>query len=442
MGRRITHNFMRPGMVLLLLGSIALASLLQACGGSTETATQVPAQGAVNGTSSDESLFGVGPDGAQIAADRTISYAGAASQIENLDHDAIVAAHEQVMIQIYQDLLPSMVQIRVTQRLQNVRDLPSLPGHPDLPQGSLPDDFFRQGEGSGFVWDQEGHLVTNNHVVEGAERVTLVFADREELEAKVIGADPDSDLAVLEIQGNKDRIRPVVLGDSDALQVGQMAIAIGNPFGQQFTMTSGIVSALGRTISSSGSPFSIPEVIQTDAAMNPGNSGGPVLDRQGRVIGVSTQIASLSGYSSGVGFSVPINMVKKIIPALIEDGHYDYSWLGVSASTLPQDTAERMDMPRNTGGALIIRVSADSPAENAGLRGSDSTFNLEGVEFSLGGDIVVGINGSPVKVMDDMVAYLVSETRPGDKVQLDVIRDGGERITLEITLGQRPSDDR
>jgi 2-alkenal reductase len=276
-------------------------------------------------------------------------------------------------------------------------------------------------------------------VVEGADRVTVVFADRAEVEARVIGADPDSDLAVLELVEPKDNAVPVALGNSDVLRVGQMAVAIGNPFGQEFTMTTGIVSGLGRTIRSGSSRFSIPEVVQTDAPINPGNSGGPLLDRHGRVIGVNTQILSRSGVNSGVGFSVPINTAKRVIPALIEDGRYEYSWLGITGATLRSVVAERMDLPRDTQGALVIEVSEDSPAGRAGLRGSDGSFTLDGVEYPTGGDVIVAITGVPVRDMDDLIAYLVSKTRPGDTVPMEVMREGQERETLEVTLGKRPN---
>ena len=205
-------------------------------------------------------------------------------------------------------------------------------------------------------------------------------------------------------------------------------------------MTTGIVSALGRTIRSGGSPFSIPGVIQSDVAINPGNSGGPLLNWHGKVIGVNTQIISRSGASSGVGFSVPINTAKRVVPALIEEGRYEYSWLGISGSTLRADAAELMDLPRDTGGALVTLVAVDSPADKAVLRGSDRTAVLDGLDYPVGGDVIVSINGSEVDDMDDLIAYLAGNTRPGDKVTLGVVRDGG-REDLEVTLGARPDAD-
>ena len=346
-----------------------------------------------------------------------------------------VAAQEQVMVNIYKDLLPSVVHIRVSSKVDTGLLSPS---DPRIPAPQDPRDFFQQGEGSGFIWDDAGHIVTNYHVIEDADRVIVTFADRVQIEAKVIGTDPGSDLAVLELEEKKEGSRPVTLGDSDSLQVGQMAVAIGNPFGQQFTMTTGIVSALGRTINSSNSVFSIPEVVQTDAPINPGNSGGPLLDRFGRVIAINTQIISRSGVSSGVGFAVPISIAKRVIPALIEDGHYDYSWLGIIGSNLRSEIAVNMDLPKHTGGALVNQVIGDSPADDAGLKSSGETFIIDGIEFPSGGDVIVAIDGETITQMADLIAYLVSNTQPGDKVVMEVIRSGEGRIDLEVTLGKRP----
>ena len=405
-----------------LIAALVLGLVLAACSGSESTLAPATTAGATNSLPSSESTV-----------------ARLTPSIGDLDADMIVAAQEAVLVRLYETLLPSVVQIKVSQRIISGQTDPPLPNLPDVPLPDFPQDFFQQGEGSGFVWDEEGHIVTNNHVIQGADRVTVVFADRTELEAKVIGTDPDSDLAVLELSVPKKDAPPVVLADSDALKVGQMAVAIGNPFGQEFTMTTGIVSALGRTIRSDSSPFSIPEVIQADAPINPGNSGGPLLDRHGRVIGVNTRIISNSGVSSGVGFAIPINTAKRVIPALIEDGRYEYSWLGITGSSLRPEVAEQMDLPRDTGGALLILVSGGSPADRAGLRGGNSTFNHEGVEYSVGGDVIVAIDGSAIRDMDDLIAFLVGNTRPGDKVILEIIRDGQDREELEVTLGKRPA---
>lgn len=425
--------------------AFALAFLAAACGGSDPTATATATTTAASAQPENTAAAGAPIPQEEAVTSEVISTSDSSAPAATsapepetnakLDANAIVAAQEQVMVNIYRDLLPSVVHIRVSSSLDT--GLTS-PGDPRLPLPQDPRDFFQQGEGSGFVWDDDGHIVTNNHVIQDAERVTVTFADRVAIEATVIGTDPDSDLAVLELVESKADSRPAPLGDSDSLQVGQTAVAIGNPFGQQFTMTSGILSALGRTINSSNSVFSIPEVIQTDAPINPGNSGGPLLDRFGRVIGVNTQIISRSGVSSGVGFSVPINIAKRVIPALIEDGHYDYSWLGITGSSLRPEIAVHMELPKNTGGALIIQVSGGSPAEKAGLEGSGDTFTLDGAEFPSGGDVIVGIDGTTIDQMGDLIAYLVSNTQPGDTVVMDVIRGDEGLIELDVTLGKRP----
>jgi S1-C subfamily serine protease len=230
------------------------------------------------------------------------------------------------------------------------------------------------------------------------------------------------------------------LGDSDALQVGQLTIAIGNPYGQDFTMTSGIVSAVGRTIPSSNSTFSIPEVIQTDAAINPGNSGGPLLNRRGEVVGINTMIISESGSSDGVGFAIPINIAKQILPTLIAGEAYEYSWLGISGDSLIDEVTQAMNLPAGTQGVLIINVVQDSPAAKAGLRRSREVLTLAGQEYPFGGDIIAAIQGESITGMDDLITYLVDNTRPGDQVTLDLIRAGGERETVGVTLGARPKN--
>ena len=346
--------------------------------------------------------------------------------------DAIVLllAFEEVLSEIYESTLPSVVFIRVPnpaaaslQRFQNV-----------------PDELL-WGAGSGFVWDEEGHIVTNHHVVEGvvgtSEEVTVIFADSTRATGRVIGSDPHSDLAVIKLREGERDLQPVTLADSSAVRVGQFAVAIGAPFGQEFTMTSGIVSAVGRNISGQGQ-FTIPEVIQTDAAINPGNSGGPLLDRHGQVIGINTQIISRSGNFSGVGMAVPVNIAKRVVPPLIEDGEFDYPWLGVSISTVSSRYLEELGHPVGTTGALIVTVVEGSPADRAGLLGSDSFLEVDGVEYQAGGDIVVAINTHQVSGSSDLIAHLLYHNRPRDEVTLTVLRDG-QREEIEVTLGQRPS---
>jgi 2-alkenal reductase len=348
------------------------------------------------------------------------------------------SAEERLVARVYERVAPSVVHIRVVQQVSGGEgpgfEIPGWPNHPELPE-----DFFRRGEGSGFVWDKNGHIVTNYHVVQDAQDVEVTFLNGVTVPAELVGTDPDSDLAVLRVERSGDRLTPVALGDSDKVFVGQRAIAIGNPFGQEWTLTTGVVSALGRTQPSGTSQFSIPEMIQTDAAINPGNSGGPLLDREGNVIGVNTLILSEDRASAGVGFAIPVNIVDQVVPVLIEEGQYSYAWLGIVGRDLDRETALAMDLPADQRGALVIEVAEDGPAEEAGLQGSAETITRNGAVLQVGGDVIVAIDEERVHTMDDLIVYLVEETRPGQRVTLTVLRDGEER-TVGVTLGERPHE--
>lgn len=343
------------------------------------------------------------------------------------------SAEERLVANVYERVAPSVVHIRVVQHVSG-REGPriEIPGWPELPE-----DFYRRGEGSGFVWDRQGHIVTNYHVVRDARDVEVTFLDGGTLPAEIVGTDPDSDVAVLKVERAAERLSPVALGDSDRVFVGQRAIAIGNPFGQEWTLTTGVVSALGRTLPSGTSDFSIPEMIQTDAAINPGNSGGPLLDREGNVIGVNTMILSQYQASAGVGFAIPVNIVDQIVPVLIEEGTYTYAWLGIVGRNLDRETAMAMNLPAEQRGALVIEVVEDSPAAEAGLQGSDDTVTRDGATLQVGGDVIVAIDAQPVRTMDDLIVYLVKEAQPGERVTLSVLRNGRDR-QVEVTLGRRP----
>ena len=345
----------------------------------------------------------------------------------------VVAAQDQLLEDIYNSTLPSVVLIRVSRNLGSLAERPSIPDLPDIPN-----DFFERTGGTGFVWDDQGHIITNHHVVTEADRVIVVLPNRVEMEAEFLGSDPDSDLAVLKVSDPDGFLVPVTLGDSDQVKMGQLAVAIGNPFGQQFSITTGIISGIGRTIRSGHSQFSIPEVLQTDAPINPGNSGGPLLDRNGHVIGVNTQIISRAGVSSGIGFAVPINIANQVVPTIISDGEYEYSWLGISGTSLGPDAAKAMDLLPNTRGAMVIDLVTDGPAAEAGLEGSDETVEVEGLEIPYGGDIIVAINGTPIETIDDVIAYLVAKTKPDQEVLFEIIRDG-TRQEITVTLGKRPT---
>jgi len=295
-----------------------------------------------------------------------------------------------------------------------------------------------EGAGSGFVYDRQGHIVTNNHVVEDASQVYVTFADGTMVRATVVGTDVGSDLAVIKVEVDAERLAPVTLGDSDSLRVGQMAIAIGNPFGLAGTMTSGIVSALGRVMPTSSSRYSMVDLIQTDAPINPGNSGGPLLDSSGRVIGVNTLIFTESGTSSGVGLAVPVAAVKRVVPSLISEGSYSHSWLGITGVSLNPILSEGLGLEVDQG-VLIESVVAGGPAESAGLLGGSRQRMLNGETMAVGGDIIVGLNGIEVRSFDDVVGYLASNTRAGQQVELTVLR-GGQRRTFAVTLGERPDE--
>jgi len=293
-------------------------------------------------------------------------------------------------------------------------------------------------QGSGFIYDGDGHIITNAHVVEGGEQVDVTFSDGTIRIGHVIGSDLHADLAVIEVEDMPPGLAPLPLGDIDDVAVGQTVIAIGNPFGLDGTLTKGIVSALGRNIPAL-TAFSIPQAIQTDAAINPGNSGGPLLDLQGRVVGVNAQIetSGLSQTNSGVGFAIPVSIVKIVVPELIEKGEHEWAWLGVRGSNLSPTVAQAMNLTIEKG-AYIAEITDDGPAEKAGLRGASGIKTVDGRTVDVGGDIVTAINGIPVNSFDDLLIYIALQTKPGDEVVLEIMRDG-KLIEVTLTLESRPA---
>ena len=313
---------------------------------------------------------------------------------------------------LYQELNPGVVNIRVT-----------------TAQGG--------GTGSGFLIDDQGHIVTNNHVVAGAQSLLVVYHDGHEAVATLVGTDDDSDIAVIKVEDIPQGVHPLRVGDSDKVQAGEWVIAIGSPFGLGSTMTLGIVSAKGRTIPSGVTPFSIPEAIQTDAAINPGNSGGPLLNLDGEVIGVNAQIASEVRANAGVGFAIPANVVRRVAPVLIAEGIYEWPWLGVSGGSVGLAVQQANRLPTQQG-AYIDSVISGGPADQAGLVGSQGTRTVDGHPLPVGGDIVLAIDGVRVDDFNKLLTEIASH-QPGDRVRLTVLRSGREG-TVTVELAGRPQD--
>jgi S1-C subfamily serine protease len=330
--------------------------------------------------------------------------------ITNVNNQAMALAGEslqETLVRVYQQANPSVVYIIV----------------PEL------------GSGSGFVFGEDGHIVTNNHVVDGGRNYEIVFANGERRSAELVGADIDSDLAVLKADALPEGVLPLPLAAADGVRVGEFVVAIGNPFGEQGSMSLGIVSALGRSLESQrdiggGSSYRLPEVIQTDAPINPGNSGGPLLNLEGEVVGVNSAIASITGTNSGVGFTIPIQAVRQIVPSLISDGEYVYSYMGAGFDgeiTLEEQAVYGVSQ---TQGAYVLNVIPGSPADEAGLIPANSTTLR-------GGDLVVVIDGQTINDFSDLNGYLVFHTQVGQIIEVTVLRDG-QAVSLPLTLGGRP----
>ncbi len=306
-------------------------------------------------------------------------------------------------------------------------------------------DSTEYGSGSGFVIDRDGHIVTNNHVIDGADEIDVTFWDGAVTKAKLIGADPYSDLALIKVTVDAAKLVPLSLGDSDRMKVGQRVIAIGNPFGLVGTMTVGIISGKGRTLpadttSSSTNSFSNPDIIQTDAAINPGNSGGPLLNSAGEVIGVNSAIRTdgTNRANSGVGFAVPSNTVKRVAQQIQERGHASYPYLGVSVNPhfTTGELASALNLPV-TKGVVIAEVIDGGPAQRAGLRGGDQQTTVHGIPVRTGGDIITAIDGDPIDSFDEMIAYLAAKKQVGQTVTVAIVR-GAETLQVPVTLDERP----
>ena len=402
-----------------LLSAVAVISIACTGGGSDPTASS-PASTAVQVVSTTAPAGATAPPAGATTSPSTsvptppntvIPVSNPVAELTSLE---IIRAQEQVMIELFEDTVNSVVKIQTRTRT-----------------GS--------GEGSGWIWDVDGHIVTNYHVVDGATSIDVFFFDGREYEGRVIGFDSNADMAVVKIDlEDGDDIQPSELGSSTSLKVGQTVIALGNPFGNEFSMTSGIVSAVGRLLPNGFSNFSIPSVIQTDAAINPGNSGGPLLDIEGRVIGINTQIRSESGSSSGVGFAVPVDLAKRVVPNLIANGEHVYSFIGISGIEGNNALRNGLGVGNTQRGAYITEVRPGTPAEDAGLRADSGSFDQTGnsVNARYDGDLIVAVDGRPVNSMDNLIAYLALNTSPGDDIVLTVLRAGHEELVV-LTLTQR-----
>jgi 2-alkenal reductase len=429
----------RRRALLLLVAAFVLGLAMVGCGLAAPSvsivreSTEVPLIGQI-----EDFLFGTETPVSRRVVERATPSAQQVTQraqvtpvVINIDPGADFET--QVLTAVYQKVNPSVV---------NVFNL----AHSDALGLNM--DAVPQGQGSGFVWDSEGHIVTNDHVVSGAEQLRVTFPDGTQLEADLVGTDPESDLAVIRVDPSLVNLVPVERANMDEVMVGQRAIAIGNPFGFEGTMTEGIVSALGRSIPSV-TQFQIPEAIQTDAAINPGNSGGPLLNDRGQVIGVNAQIRSQTGSNSGVGFAIPIVIAERVVPSLIETGDYQHSYLGISGGSYTQAWEEALGFPRGVRGAYVHNVVPGGPAENAGIRaGDEATDVVLGVDFQdgspqylmAGGDLIVAIDGQPVAKFDDLLIYLERYTSPGQTVELTVMRPDGTQEAVQVTLGERPRE--
>lgn len=332
---------------------------------------------------------------------------------------AVVTEDEKNNIELYQRLAPGVVNISST---------------------VLEHDFFfnivpRQGAGSGSIIDSRGYILTNHHVIEDASKLEVTLANGKKYSARLVGSDPDVDLAVVKIDSHKEDLIVIPMGSSENLKVGQKAIAIGNPFGLGQTLTTGVVSSVGRTLRSSNDVL-VEDIIQTDASINPGNSGGPLIDSSGKMIGINTAIFSPTGASIGIGFAIPVDTAKRVVNDLIEKGYYAYPWLGATLMTLSQDFAEALKLTVSSG-VMVVKVFPKGPADKAGLKGGNTRAQVGNNIIVVGGDVLVKMNGEPVSDAD-LVIRKVRRMRPGDRVELELIHWGGGRKTVTVVLTERP----
>lgn len=346
-----------------------------------------------------------------------------------LEVDSTLLVNQTALAALYEQVAPSVVNIQVI--MGGARN--------DLPERSLPESAPpQQGVGSGFIYDNNGYIVTNNHVVDGGDQITVVFNGGRWADAEVVATDPQADLAVLKVTPPSNmEWRPLPLAGPDTLRVGYTVIAIGNPFGLEGTMTTGIISALGRGMPVGGlgeSRYTLPDIIQTDAAINPGNSGGPLLNLAGEVVGINFAIESPARVNSGVGFAIPVSIIRRVVPALIANGKFTYAYLGLSGRAIDGPLAAALALPTDRLGVYVAEVVPDGPAAKAGIRAGQP--NSKG-QIMAGSDIITAIADKPVRRFEDLVSYLVTQSEPGKTVALTLLRDGKE-LKVDVTLGERP----
>ena len=337
------------------------------------------------------------------------------NQIDAINNIILTESKTLSLIEIFEKSEPGVVRVN-TQRNQTINDV--------------------GGVGSGFVFDKKGHIITNAHVIEDSTKTVVTFLDGRSYNAEIIGIDQYTDIGVIKVNADLKLLQPLTLGDSSNLQVGEPITAIGNPFGLSGSMTSGIISQMGRLLPS-GSGYSIPDVIQTDAAINPGNSGGPLLNMRGDIVGINTAIQSTTGEFTGVGFAIPSQTVAKIVPTLISEGEYNHPWIGISGRDIDPDMANVLGL-KDALGFLIITVVEDSPASEAGLIGSNKTIKVESREYPVGGDIILAVDGIDVRKIDDILIHLQRVKTVGDEMNLEILRDG-RTTNITIVLQERPN---
>ena len=402
-------------------------------------------------------LLSVATVGALLPAQSKSAVAAPAATSAVPTQPAVVSSQDTQLEALYAHVNPSVVNITVVvgagtgttvnpnprPRNGQPTPTPSAPGSTNPNAPLAPGSGAGVAEGTGFVYDAQGDIVTNNHVVEGATKITVAFADGVEAAATVVGATPAMDLAVIKVSVDPSELHPLPLGESDSLKVGQSVVAIGNPFGEPGSMSTGIVSGLGRLLAdggttASGQSFSIPDIVQTDAAINPGNLGGPLLDLAGNVIAVNTAIDSPVRGSAGVGYAIPSDIVAEVVPVLISSGSYQAPYLGISGVALGTDLNKAMNLPAQQKGVLVVDVVSGGPADKAGIKAGTQNTTVNGLPVVIGGDVIVSVNGTTVNQFDDLLSALVRHGAVGQTVTFGLLRNG-QSTNVQVTLGARPT---